>query len=75
MQRMMESMGQKMPAAKPILELNPDHHLVKKLHTETDDAKFGEWANVLLDEAILADGGHLEDPAAFIQRLNKLLVG
>jgi molecular chaperone HtpG len=73
MQKMLQASGHSMPAPKPILELNPDHSLIKSLHTQSDDETFSEWSHVLLDEAILADGGHLDDPAGFVQRLNKLL--
>lgn len=73
MQRMMEAAGHKMPAAKPIFELNPEHKLVQKLNTVTDEEKFSEWSHVLFDEALLAEGGSLEDPAQFVQRLNRLL--
>jgi molecular chaperone HtpG len=74
MQRMLEAAGHKMPAAKPIFELNPEHKLVQKLNGVTDEEKFSEWSHVLYDEALLAEGGSLEDPAQFVQRLNKLLV-
>lgn len=73
MQKMMQAAGHAMPPSKPILELNPKHALIAGLKTQTDDDKFKEWSHVLLDQAILADGGHLEDPAGFVQRLNKLL--
>lgn len=73
MQRMMEAAGHKMPAAKPIFELNPEHKLVQKLNTVTDEENFSEWSHVLFDEALLAEGGSLEDPAQFVQRLNRLL--
>lgn len=77
MQKLLQATGQMgmMPAAKPILELNPEHELVKKLHAESDDDKVKEWSHVLLDEAILASGGTLDDPAEFVQRLNRLLAG
>lgn len=73
MQKMMQAAGHAMPPSKPILELNPKHALITGLKTQADDDQFKEWSHVLLDQAILADGGHLEDPAGFVQRLNKLL--
>ena len=73
MQKMLQAAGHAMPPSKPILELNPKHALIKGLKSQTDDDKFKEWSHVLLDQAILADGGHLQDPAGFVQRLNKLL--
>ncbi len=74
MQRMLEAAGQMVPGAKPILELNPEHMLIQKLKDEQDDAKFGEWSNILFDQALLAEGGQLEDPASFVKRLNALLI-
>lgn len=74
MRRIMEAAGQKLPESKPILELNPDHPLIKKLDAESQSARFDELAHVLLDQAILAEGGQLSDPAAYVQRLNKLLL-
>ena len=76
MQRMMEAAGHKMPAAKPIFELNPEHKLIQKLNAlidKADEEKFSEWSHVLFDEALLAEGGSLEDPAQFVRRLNRLL--
>ena len=73
MQKMMAAAGQAMPPTKPIFELNPKHKLVENLKAQTDDAQFKQWSEVLLDQAILAEGGHLDDPAGFVQRLNGLL--
>jgi molecular chaperone HtpG len=73
MVRMMEQMGQAMPPQKPVLELNPDHALVKKLETIEDETKLKEWALFLLEQAQLAEGDSLENPAAFIKRMNTLL--
>lgn len=72
MRRIMEAAGQKLPEVKPILELNPEHALVTKLEGVEGDA-FGDLAHVLLDQAIIAEGGHLDDPAAYVRRLNALL--
>jgi molecular chaperone HtpG len=69
--RMLKAAGQTAPDAKPVLEINPEHVLVQRLEHETEH--FGDWSRVLLDQAILAEGGHLEDPASFVKRLNTLL--
>ncbi|HCH33376.1 MAG TPA: molecular chaperone HtpG [Oceanospirillaceae bacterium] len=74
MRRIMESAGQAMPATKPTFELNPRHPLVAKLNDEADEDRFGELTRVLFDQAQLAEGGQLEDPAAYVSRLNKLLL-
>jgi molecular chaperone HtpG len=71
--RMLKAAGQDAPSTKPILEINPDHPLVLKL--KYDDAAFDEWANLLFDQALLAEGGHLSDPASFVKRMNKMLLG
>ena len=72
MRRIMEAAGQPMPEVKPILELNPEHPLVTRLESAEGDA-LGDLAHVLLDQAIIAEGGHLDDPAAYVKRLNALL--
>ncbi|MGO1343040.1 molecular chaperone HtpG [Chromohalobacter japonicus] len=72
MRRLMEAAGQPLPEVKPILELNPEHGLVTRLES-AEDARFDDLARILLDQAIIAEGGHLEDPATYVQRLNKLL--
>lgn len=74
MRRILEAAGQKLPDSKPILELNPEHPLVKKLEHESNETRFGDLAHVLFDQASLAEGGQLHDPAAYVQRLNKLLL-
>ena len=74
MRRIMQAAGQDMPANKPILEINPAHPLVAILRDEKDAARFGDLAAILLDQATLAEGGTLEDPAAYVTRLNKLLL-
>jgi molecular chaperone HtpG len=73
MQRILQATGQPVPASKPILELNPQHKLVQGLKDEQDDGRLAEWAHLFLEESILAEGGRLEDPAAFVKRLNDLL--
>lgn len=74
MERMLRASGQQVPVQKPILELNPDHNMIKHLKVEQDNARFEDWARLLLDQAILAEGGQLEDPASFVQRFNKILL-
>ncbi len=73
MQRLLKAAGQEVPTSKPILEINPKHPIVKTLEKE-QDGRFDEISNILLEQSILAEGGQLEDPALFIQRLNKLLL-
>jgi molecular chaperone HtpG len=74
MRRLMEQAGQAMPETKPTLELNPEHPLVKKLDQEADEERFSDLVNVLFDQATLAEGSHLQDPAAYVRRLNRLLL-
>ncbi|WP_374318318.1 molecular chaperone HtpG [Aquabacterium sp.] len=70
--RLLKQAGQTAPEVKPILEVNPDHALVRKLETS---AHFDELAHILFDQAMLAEGGQLEDPAAYVRRVNALLAG
>ncbi len=70
--RILKAAGQKVPAVQPILEINPGHALVKRL--KPDDAAFGEWAGLLFDQALLAEGGQLDDPAGFVKRTNELML-
>ncbi|WP_321929391.1 molecular chaperone HtpG [Paraburkholderia guartelaensis] len=72
LQRMLKAAGQNAPQMQPILEVNPEHPLVKALRT--DSADFGDWCNLLFDQALLAEGGALEDPASFVKRTNALLI-
>ncbi len=74
MRKIMEAAGQKMPDFKPIFEINPTHPLVAKLDAEADEARFNDLATILFDQASLAEGGQLDDPASYIRRLNKLLL-
>jgi molecular chaperone HtpG len=73
MQRIMEAAGQYAPKAQPILELNPEHGLVKKLNDITDDELFEDYTRLLFEQAQLAAGTPLEDAAGFVKRVNKLL--
>tara|TARA_B110000879_G_scaffold71703_1_gene100039 strand:- start:2920 stop:4848 length:1929 start_codon:yes stop_codon:yes gene_type:complete len=74
MRRIMEQAGQAMPESKPILELNPEHSLVKKLDQESDEDRFTDLVDILFDQSTLAEGGQLDDPAAYVHRLNKLIL-
>ena len=74
MRRIMEQAGQPVPDSKPIFEINPDHPLVKRLDSESDEERFADLAGILLDQASLAEGGSLEDPASYVAKLNKLLL-
>ena len=74
MRRILEAAGQKVPDSKPTLELNPEHPLVIKLEGEPDEDRFGDLIEILLDQAQLAEGGQLKDPAAYVRKLNKLLL-
>jgi molecular chaperone HtpG len=70
--RILKAAGQKVPASKPILEVNPEHGIVQRLKPE--DAAFAEWAGLLYDQALLAEGGQLDDPAGFVRRSNDLML-
>ncbi|MGZ8154433.1 MAG: molecular chaperone HtpG [Burkholderiales bacterium] len=74
LERLLKAAGQTVPTSKPILEVNTHHPLVRKLEGESDEARFGEWSQVLFDQALLAEGGQLEDPAGFVKRLNQLVL-
>jgi molecular chaperone HtpG len=74
MRRIMAATGQDIPDSKPVFEVNPEHALVVRLEAESEDARFGDLAEVLFDQARLADGRQLDDPGAFVQRLNRLLL-
>ncbi len=73
--RMLKAAGQDAPESKPILEINPNHPLVTRLKYESaESAQFGDWAHILFDQALLAEGGSLSDPATFVKRLNEMLL-
>lgn len=74
LQRMLKATGQQVPLSKPILEINAEHPLLRRLEGEADTQRFGDLASVLFDQALLAEGGQLEDPAGFVKRLNALLL-
>ncbi len=75
MQRLLKEAGHALPGSKPILEINTDHPLVKKLDQEKADDKFKDLSEFLFDQAILAEGGQLDDPASFVHKLNQMLAG
>jgi len=72
LERLLKSVGQEVAEVKPILEINPQHKLIEKLHSEKNKEDFGEWTKLLYEQAVLAEGGQLKDPAIFVQRMNKL---
>ena len=74
MRRIMEAAGQAVPESLPTLEVNPAHPLVEMLDQEPDEDRFADLASVIFDQALLAEGGQLDNPAAFVTRLNKLLL-
>ncbi|MUT72916.1 molecular chaperone HtpG [Stutzerimonas frequens] len=74
MRQILEASGQKVPESKPIFEINPQHPLIEKLDAEPDEDRFADLSHILFDQAALAAGDSLKDPAAYVQRLNKLLV-
>lgn len=74
MRQILEASGQKVPDSKPIFEINPAHPLIEKLDAEQSEDRFGDLSHILFDQAALAAGDSLKDPAAYVQRLNKLLV-
>jgi len=74
LERMLKAAGQEVGGTKPIFELNPEHPMVVRLKDEKDDARFSDWSSILFDQAILAEGGQLEDPASYVKRLNELLL-
>jgi molecular chaperone HtpG len=76
--RLLKQAGQSAPKSMPILEVNAEHALVQRLgavaSTADAEARFDDLAHVLFDQALLAEGGHLEDPAAYVQRVNRMLL-
>jgi molecular chaperone HtpG len=74
MRRMLEQAGQTMPDSKPMLEVNLDHPLLRQVSAVDSDDEFKEWATLLFEQAVLAEGGQLEDPAGFVQRVNRMML-
>jgi molecular chaperone HtpG len=74
LERLLKAAGQKVPDIKPILEVNPHHPLVQGLKYESDERRFSDWSYILFDQAVLAEGGQLDDPGSFVKRLNELML-
>jgi len=74
LQRMLKAAGQEAPSILPVLEINPEHALVKRVQSASDET-FNDWASLLFEQALLADGSSLPDPTAFVRRVNQLLLG
>ena len=74
LERLLKQAGQDVMGHKPIFELNPEHPLVKRLSTDVDGERFDDWTKILFEQALLSEGGQLEDPATFVSRLNKMLL-
>jgi molecular chaperone HtpG len=74
LERMLKAAGQNVPGSKPVLEINPHHPLLQRLKYEFDESRFSDWSRILFDQALLAEGGQLEDPAGFVKRLNELIL-
>jgi molecular chaperone HtpG len=72
--RILKAAGQNTPESKPILEINPSHRLIERLKNENDETKFADYAHVVFDQALLAEGGQLDDPASFVKRMNTLIM-
>ena len=74
LERILKAAGQNTPDIKPVLEINPEHALIKKLSAEKDGKAFDEYSSVVFDQALISEGGQLEDPVGFVKRINELLV-
>src|SRR5262249_30862949 len=74
LERMLKAAGQNVPDAKPVLEINPHHPLVQRLKYESEGRRFDDWSHILFDQALLAEGGQLEDPGTFVKRLSELML-
>ena len=74
MQQLMKQAGHEVPGSKPVLEVNPEHPILGLLDQEQDDDQFASWSRLLLDQAMLAEGGQLEDGAGFVKRMNEMFM-
>ena len=74
LERVLRAAGQAVPNVPLVLEINPEHPIVTRMKDETDGARFQDWSHILFDQAMLAEGGHLDDPAGFVKRLNELML-
>jgi len=73
MQKLLKQAGHALPDIEPILEINPDHMLVQRLKEQADGDRFSDWTYLLFDQAMLSEGGQLDDPVSFVKRMNDLL--
>jgi molecular chaperone HtpG len=74
LERMLKAAGQEVAGTNPILELNPEHPMIVKMKAESDETRFADWTSIVFDQALLAEGGQLEDPATYVKRINELLM-
>lgn len=74
LERILKAAGQEVPTSKRIMEINPDHPILKRLKDEKDDNRFNDWGQILFDQALLSEGGKLDDPAGFVHRLNEMFM-
>ena len=74
LERLLKAAGQNVPNMRPMLEMNPEHPIVRRLKDESDATRFSDWSQILFDQATLAEGGQLDDPATFVKRLNELML-
>lgn len=74
MQQLLKQAGHDLPSSKPVLEINPDHAIVQRMDNEPDEDRFADWVSLLYDQALLAEGGQLEDGAGFVRKLNEMLL-
>jgi molecular chaperone HtpG len=74
LERLLKSAGQHIAGNKPVMEINPDHVIIQALKEETDEKRFNDWVFILFDQALLSEGGQLDDPGAFVKRLNEMFV-
>ena len=74
LERILKAAGQNVTAPKPVLEINTSHPIVQRMKQEADEARFADWSHILFDQATLAEGGQLEDPATFVKKLNELML-
>lgn len=74
MQKLLKQAGHNIPDIDPIMEINPQHPLVMRLNDEKDEQRFSDWTHIMFDQAMLSEGGQLEDPATFVRRMNELML-
>ena len=74
LEQILAASGQSIPGSKPILEINPDHLILQRLKEEQDEDRFSDWSHIIFDQALLSEGGKLDDPASFVHRLNSMFL-